>query len=131
MNTTTTDLALAYNPVFLGLRFLLELFALYGFGVWGWRKAPGALRYLAVVAIPVVVAVVWGDFATAGDEARSGETTFDTPGPIRLLLEFAVFGGAAAGLWHAGMRKTAQWFLIVLVVYHVASYDRIWWLLQH
>ncbi|GAA3017462.1 YrdB family protein [Kitasatospora sp. NPDC006786] len=128
---TTTDLALAYTPVFLGLRFLLELFALYGFGVWGWRKAPGALKYLAVVAIPVVVAVVWGDFATAGDEARSGETTFDTPGPIRLLLEFAVFGGAAAGLWHAGMRRTAQWFLIVLAVYHVAAYDRIWWLLQH
>lgn len=77
--SATTNLALAYNPVFLGIRFLLELFALYCFGLWGWRRVPGPLRYVAVVAVPVVVAIVWGDFATPGDEARSGETTFDTP----------------------------------------------------
>ncbi|MEU6876089.1 YrdB family protein [Streptomyces sp. NPDC046751] len=129
--SATTNLALAYNPVFLGIRFLLELFALYCFGLWGWRRVPGPLRYVAVVAIPMVVAIVWGDFATPGDEARSGETMFDTPGPLRLLLEVAVFGGGAAALWHAGVQKGARWFLIVLVLYHVAAYERIWWLLQH
>lgn len=128
MNLT---LALAYSPAFLGLRFLLEVCALVCFGLWGWRRAPGRLRYLAVIAIPVAVAFAWGDFATAGDAARSGETTFDTPGPLRLLLELAVFGGAWAALRHSGMRRAAHWFLAVLVLYHLAAYDRVLWLLQH
>ncbi|MFC9758449.1 YrdB family protein [Streptomyces sp. NPDC056921] len=129
--STTTDLALAYNPAFLGLRFLLEVFALFCFGLWGRRRVPSPLRHLAAVAIPVAVAIVWGDFATAGDEARSGGTTFNTPGPLRLLLELGVFGGAWAALRHAGLRGTARWFLIVLVLYHIAAYDRVWWLLRH
>lgn len=79
--SATTNLALAYNPVFLGIRFLLELFALYCFGLWGWRRVPGPLRYVAVVAIPVVVAIVWGDFATPGDEARSGDWQWPDPAP--------------------------------------------------
>ncbi|EMF55877.1 MULTISPECIES: YrdB family protein [Streptomyces] len=124
-------IALAYNPFFLALRFLLEVFALGCYAVWGWRAVPGPLRFVAAIAVPVAMAMLWGNFATAGDEARSGETTFDTPGPLRLLLELAVLGGAWAALRHIGALQVAKYYLIVLVVYHVCAYDRIWWLLRH
>lgn len=123
--------ALAYNPFFLGLRFLLELFALVCYAVWAWRTVPGPLRVVAAVAVPVAVAMLWGNFATAGDAARSGETTFDTPGPLRLLLELAVLGGAWAALRHLGAPRVAKYYLIVLAVYHICAYDRIWWLLRN
>ncbi|GAA2625493.1 DUF2568 domain-containing protein [Actinomadura fulvescens] len=66
-----------------------------------------------------------------GDESRSGETDVDTPGPVRLVLELAVFGGGAAAFFAAGFRRTAITFLVALAVYHLAAYDRIWWLLHH
>ncbi len=124
-------IALAYTPLFLALRFLLEAFALGCYATWGWRKAPGPLRVVAAIAVPVGMALLWGTFATADDEARSGETTFDTPGPLRLLLELVVLGGAWAALRHIGTLRTARYYLIVLVIYHLCAYDRIWWLLQH
>lgn len=31
----------------------------------------------------------------------------------------------------AGLRGTARWFLIALVLYHIAAYDRVRWLLHH
>jgi hypothetical protein len=124
-------MALAYNPLFLGLRFLLEVFALVCYAVWGWRRVPGPLRVVAAIAVPVAMAMLWGNFATAGDEARSGETAFDTPGPLRLLLELAVLGGAWAALRDIGARQVARYYLIVLVVYHIFAYDRVWWLLSH
>ncbi|GGY05670.1 YrdB family protein [Streptomyces hiroshimensis] len=125
-------LALAYNPAMLGLRFVLELFALGCFALWAWRKTPSKVwRWVAAVALPVLIGWAWGSFAVSGDESRSGETDFETPGPLRLLLELAVLFGAVAALHHLKLRRTATWALVVLVAFHFASYDRIWWLLKH
>jgi hypothetical protein len=111
-----------------GLRLVLELAALAGFGYWAWWAPEGALRYLAVVAVPVLVATVWGVFATPGDASRSGETVVVTPGAVRLVLELTVFFGGAAALFVAGARIPAVVFAVVLVTYHAASSDRIGWL---
>ncbi|WP_199565614.1 YrdB family protein [Spongiactinospora rosea] len=123
---------LAYHPVLLVLRFGFELFALAGFAIWAWRRTPGPLlRFLTAIALPVAVGWAWGAFAVPGDESRSGETDFDTPGPIRLLLELAVFFGAAFGYYRVGLRRIAVGFAVLLAVYHVAAFDRIIWLLQN
>ncbi|MEV5608462.1 YrdB family protein [Streptomyces sp. NPDC052225] len=122
---------LGFHPAVLGLRFALELVALACFGYWAWRTAPGAFRYVAVVAAPLVVTVAWGVFATPGDKSRSGDTVVATPGALRLLLELAVFFGGAAVLYAAGAHPTAAALAVVLIVYHAASFDRIAWLLRH
>ncbi|KOV61783.1 membrane protein [Streptomyces sp. NRRL WC-3618] len=120
-----------FHPVALGVRFILELMALVCFGIWAWHVSPAALRYVAAVAVPLAVAALWGVFATPGDASRSGETVIATPGPLRFLLELAVFFGGAAALYAAGVRVPAAVLAGVLVVYHVLSWDRVLWLLKH
>ncbi|MGA4847044.1 DUF2568 domain-containing protein [Streptomyces sp. G5(2025)] len=110
---------------------MLELAALASFGLWAWGTASGLLRYVSVVAVPLAVAVLWGVFATAGDASRSGGAVIATPGPLRFLLELAVFSGGAAALYATGLRAHAVILAGVLVVYHLASWDRALWLLRH
>ncbi|NUS11100.1 MAG: DUF2568 domain-containing protein [Streptomyces sp.] len=102
-------------------------------GSWSGRTGRTAhgLRYVAVVGIPVLVAVVWGVFATPDDASRSGDTVVATAGPLRLLLELAVFFGGAAAAYAAGAQNSALLLMIVLVAYHAASLDRIGWLLRN
>ncbi|GAA2939159.1 YrdB family protein [Streptomyces enissocaesilis] len=126
-----TGLGIGYHPAMLGLRFLLELTALACFGYWAWRVSPGATRYAAVVALPLLAAVAWGVFATPGDASRSGDAVVATAGALRLLLELAVFFGGAAALYAAGARVPALVLTGLLVAYHAASLDRIAWLLRH
>ncbi|MFJ8933254.1 DUF2568 domain-containing protein [Streptomyces sp. NPDC102364] len=120
-----------FHPLVLGVRFALELTALVCFGVWAWATANGALRYVLVVAVPLAVAVLWGVFATPGDESRSGDTVIATPGPLRFLLELCVFFGGAAALYAAGSHALATTLVGVLVVYHALSWDRVVWLFRH
>lgn len=122
---------LGFHPSMLGLRFLLELAALTCFGVWAWQVTPGALGYVTVVAVPLGVAALWGVFATPGDESRSGRTVVATPGPVRILLELAVFFGGAAALYAAGRHTLAVVFAVVLAVYHLLAWDRAAWLLRN
>ncbi|MFI7301076.1 DUF2568 domain-containing protein [Streptomyces sp. NPDC050121] len=110
---------------------MLELVALVCFGVWAWITAPDSLRYVFVVAVPLVVAVLWGVFATPDDASRSGGTVIATPGPLRFVLELAVFFGGAAALYAAGSHTLALTLAGALVVYHLLSWDRILWLLRH
>jgi hypothetical protein len=120
-----------FHPLTLGVRFALELVALVCFGLWAWGTAPASLRYVFVVVVPLIVAVLWGVFATPDDASRSGETVIATPGPLRLLLELAVFFGSAAALYAAGFRALAVMLAGALVVYHLLSWDRVLWLLRH
>ncbi|WP_434597811.1 DUF2568 domain-containing protein [Streptomyces sp. A5-4] len=127
----TARLGIAYHPAMLGLRLLMELTALVCFGYWAWQVSEGPLRYVAVVAAPLLVAVVWGVFATPGDKSRSGNTVVATAGPVRLLLELAVFFGGVAALHAAGAELPALVLAGILVAYHAASLDRTAWLLRH
>ena len=120
-----------FHPLALGVRFVLELVALVCLGIWAWVTPSAPLRYVAVVAVPVAVAALWGVFATPGDASRSGGAVIATPGPLRLLLELAVFFGGAAALYAAGSRPLGVLLAGVLVVYHLLSWDRVMWLLRH
>jgi len=120
-----------FHPWSLGVRFVLELVALVCFGLWAWAVVPGVPRYVCVVAVPLAVAALWGVFATPDDASRSGGTVVATPGPLRFLLELAVFFGGAAALYAAGSRTLAVLLAGVLVVYHLVSWDRVVWLVRH
>ena len=126
---TTIPSRLAYNPIALTIRFLLEMASLVAFGFWAWHTAPGAVRWIAALALPIAVAVAWGVFAVPGDPSRSGRAPVATPGPARLVLELLVFFGSAVALAASNARTVALVYTIVLVLYHLTAYARIRWLL--
>ncbi len=112
------------------LAFLLEIVALVSYGRWAWYTVTGPLRVPATVALPIGVATLWGVFATAGAQA-SGRTVVETPGPVRLLLELAVLGGAVVALYRTGARVPALIVAVLLAVHLATTYNRLRWLATH
>ena len=76
----------------LGLRFLLELVALSAVGWWGWQSGGSTFGRVALaVALPLVVALVWGAFIAP--KAR-----FDVSRVVWYGLQVVIFGAAALAL---------------------------------
>jgi hypothetical protein len=118
------------NPLNLAFRFLLELAAIFAFGVWGYSLAEGGTRFFLAILFPVLFAVLWGVFAVRNDPSRSGKTVVQTSGPVRLILELGLF---AAGIWMLFDldHSLPAWIFIGLVLAHyISSWDRIAWLLK-
>ncbi|MFI6938601.1 YrdB family protein [Streptomyces sp. NPDC050418] len=125
------SLALADNDAMLAVRFLLEIVSLVCVGTWAWRKTPAPWHWLLVIVLPLAVGWAWGTFTVPDDPSRDGNSDVHTPGPLRLLLELAVFFGAVAALHFADLRRAARWLLVVMAAYQILAYDRIGWLLSH
>ena len=119
---------MANHPRNLAARFLLELGALSSLGYWGWTAASGWLRPLLAAGLPVAAATLWGVFRVPGDVSASEKAPVAVPGAARLVLEAALFGGAAVALAAAGAVRAASVFGVLIVAQHAISYDRIRWL---
>ena len=118
------------HPLNLGLRFLLELAAIFTFGYWGHSLTDRGTRILPAILFPLLFAVLWGVFAVKGDPSRSGKTVVQTPGIVRLLLELALFGAAAWMMLDLDHSLIALIFGLAVVVHYFLSFDRIVWLLK-
>lgn len=118
------------HPINLVARFVLELCALGSVGWFGWARFDGPLRWIAMLALPVVLATLWGVFAVPGDPSRSGSAVVAVPGVVRLLLELAVFGAAVTALVYGGAPRAAAALGGAAVVHYALSWDRIAWLLR-
>jgi Protein of unknown function (DUF2568) len=99
----------------LALRFLLELCALAALGYWGWTSGSGATRWLLAAAGVGAMAVVWGLFLAP-------KRRIDLSGPVRLAIEFVVFGAAAAALAATGHTALAITFAVVAVISGTLNY---------
>ena len=118
---------MASNPLNLAFRFFLELAALVAIGYWGWNVGEGWTRWLLMLGVPLVAAVLWGVFRVDNDPGRA---PVRVPGFLRLALELAYFGFAVWSLNDAGA-TTASWILgISVLVHYLISYDRILWLVR-
>lgn len=118
------------NTANLGLRFLLELAALGGFGVLAWNLTNGRWRIVAVILALGVIMTLWGVFAVPGDPSRSGSAPVPVPGLARLGLELTILLGGGIAFYAAG-HSPAGIALIALVLLHYAlSVDRLVWLFQ-
>ncbi len=115
------------HPLNLGLRFLLEIAALAAMGMWGYRLADGWLRYVYVIGIPLLAAVLWGTFRIPNDP---GPAPVAVPGIVRLLLELAFFAFAVWALFQSGYTVPGWIFLIVVSLHYIVSYDRVLWMLK-
>ncbi len=110
------------NVLNLGLRFALELAALWAFGYWGWVTHDGPARYLWSVGLVVLAAAVWAVFRAPGD---GGAPIVTVPGWIRLLIETAYFAGAVAALVASGRRSLGIALAVIVLLHYAVSYDRV------
>jgi len=76
------------------LRFFLEMAALAALAYWGFSEFGGVVQWVIGLGSPLLVAVVWGRF-------MSPKASHPTVDPVRVLIEFAVFGSAVAALFAA------------------------------
>jgi len=116
------------HPINLGLRFLLEIAALAAMAMWAYRLADGWLRFVLVIAVPLLAAGLWGTFRIPNDP---GPAPVAVPGALRLLLELAFFAFAVWALFQAGFNSLAWGFAVVVALHYIISYDRILWMLKH
>jgi len=97
----------------LALRFLLELSALAALGYWGFKTGRGTVAKVGLgIGAPLLAAVVWGTFVAP-------RAPVEVPGPVRLALELAVFGSAAAALYAAGRPSVAGALAVTYAVNRV------------
>lgn len=118
------------NPINLAVRFLLELAGIFTYGLWGYSKTDEFYRFILMILLPLLFAVLWGVFAVRDDPSRSGKTVVQTPGFIRLLLELGLFSLA---IWMlSDLEHTLiGWLLAMVVIAHyLVSKDRVRWLLS-
>ena len=121
---------MAYHPLNLLLRFLLELAALAAMTSYGWQLTDNRpLRILAALALPLIAATLWGVFAVPADPSRSGEAPVPVPGSVRLVLELGFFGFATWSLYASRSQTLGLVLATVVVLHYAASYERIRWLL--
>lgn len=118
------------NPINLAIRFILELSALFSMGLWGWKQNEGIIKIVLAIGLPLIAATVWGIFAVPNDPSRSGPAPVATPGIIRLIIEFTVFGFATWALLDIGYNKLSLVLLIVVIIHYAVSYDRILWIVK-
>ena len=117
---------MADHPLNLAVRFGLEIAALIAYGVWGWQQRDDWLRFILVIGVPLVAAVLWGTFRVPTDP---GTTPVEVPGMLRLALELAFFAFATWALYDVGPAKLGWILGIAVAIHYVISYDRIWWLI--
>ncbi|QGY43076.1 DUF2568 domain-containing protein [Maribellus comscasis] len=118
------------HPINMAIRFILEIVMLVVSAVWAWNQEQGNYRYLFVIGLPVLFAALWGIFAVRHDPSRSGKTVIATPGMLRLIIEFSLFGFVCWALFDLGAQTAALIFLLIVFVHYFFSIDRIKWLLK-
>ena len=86
--------------VTLTARFLCELAMLAALAFWGYVVGDGVWAWLLGILAPVVAAVIWGTFVAP-------RAKMPVPAPVRVAIELALYGAAAAGLAAAGQPLAA------------------------
>lgn len=117
------------SPAQAVFRFVIELVAIVCWGIVGWNVTDGAGRWVLVVMLPIVAAIVWGTFRAPGDHSSGGGAPVPVPGVVRLFIELDVLLGAAAVTaivwrWTVGVVLGAA-----VAVHYATTPARVRWLL--
>ncbi len=99
-------------------------------GKWGFEYVDNWLKYVLALAIPSLLAILWGVFAVPGDPSRSGKTVVVTPGWIRLLLELSMFGFAGWCFLDLQLFNSGAVFISSVALHYIFDYSRVKWLLR-
>ena len=91
-------------------RFFLELATLAALAYWGFSEFGGVAQWVLGLGAPLLVALVWGRF-------MSPKASHPTVDPVRLVIEFVVFGSGVAALFAAGATLLAVLFAVLAAVH--------------
>ncbi|HEU4849138.1 MAG TPA: YrdB family protein [Terrimesophilobacter sp.] len=115
MSNTAEDVRIGANDV---LRFLLELFAVFSLGYWGYLAWPFPWPgLLFMIGTPLFAMVVWGLF-----RSPRAKVPLDPVG--RALVEIAVMGSAAIAWAMLGHPIVAVVFAVVALVSGIMNLRR-------
>jgi hypothetical protein len=98
------------------------------FGCWGWHLSETYVRYIAVISLPLLAAVLWGVFRIPNDPKPAPVVI---PGILRLILELGLFAFAAWALCDIGYSKSAVIIAVIVILHYLVSYDRTWAMLRN
>ncbi len=118
------------RPWNLGLRFVLELGALVGLGLGAWHGTEGVVRWVLVVALPMLAAAGWGVCNVVDDPSRSGRAPVEVAGWVRLVLELVVLGAGWIGYGLAGLPAVGAGFAALTILHYAVGWARVRWLLS-
>lgn len=118
------------HPANLILRLLLQIGGLIAVAQWGWVQHTAPLRYVLVIAAPLVLAGLWLIFDVRNDPTRSRQPLVAIPGGARLTLELGCFGLAVWSMIDGQRIFLAIVFIIVVLLHYFWSADRVVWLLR-
>ncbi len=94
----------------LGIRFLLEIFALISLGYFGFQTRKELFMKLVLgIGIPLVFAFLWGLFGSPAAPMLASK-------PLRLVLEITIFFLAFAALYIGGHQYMAIGFGVLAVI---------------
>ncbi len=119
------------NMLNAGLRFLLELAALFTVGYWAWHQDFGAIRFILAIVGPVLFAAIWYTFNVKNDPSRSGKAPVPVPGLARLAIELVLFALAVIAAFGSMSNLIGVVFAVALLIHYVASYKRIAWMARN
>ncbi len=97
----------------VGVRFLLELWALAALGYGGFRASDHVLLKLVLgLGAPLIAAVLWATFGAPAAQAKLS-------GGLHLALEVVIFGAASAALAKAEQPGLASALALVFILNRV------------
>jgi hypothetical protein len=114
------------QPLNAVLRLSLEIAALVALGAWGAAR-DGTWGTVAMIALPLGAAALWGIFAVTGDPSRGGKPVVETPGPARICLELVFFASAAGALFDLGHASLAGLLGVLAVIHYATTMERVRW----
>jgi hypothetical protein len=101
-----SDIKVGPNDV---LRFLLELFAIFSLGFWGFVAWPLPWNIVVGILAPAIAIVLWALF-------RSPRAVLHVDPFVKALVEIVVFASAALAWWNLGQPIVAAVFAVIATV---------------
>jgi hypothetical protein len=101
---------LILQSVNLAIRFLLEVFALWAVGYWGFKVGEGAVgKWLLGLGAPILIAIAW---ATLG----SPKSLIKLSTSAHFFVELLLFSLPAFALYAAGKGTLATLYAVVVIL---------------
>lgn len=100
----------------LGIRFFVEVAALFALGWWGWQRGRTQMQQYVLAAIaPLVGAALWGMFVASNAPVDPGTI-------VRVGLQVLIFGAAVFALIATGLQRLGLAFGIIALVNGILLY---------
>jgi hypothetical protein len=101
-----SDIKIGPNDI---LRFVLELFAIFSLGFWGFVVWPLPWNFVVGIGAPLIAIVLWGLF-------RSPKAVLRVDPFVKAIVEIVVMLAAAFAWWDLGQPVVAVVFAVIATV---------------